>query len=270
MLILCLGLAWPGPALAGAWARGAGEAFVSLKGAAAPRSRDEMKPTFALYGEYGLTPRLTLGASYDKLDAPLSLAKVFGRWNLTAPEATWQIALEAGAGVEFDDTALGFGRIDVWRPGPDIRTFEYYDSISGQTIRLPADLETVSPNLELVSTEYEPRPTAGTVIAALHLGRGFGTPLGDAWVDVRLGVDMSMEDRPALAKIDAVAGLSVLERGFVSLELRAARSEAFHSLLAVPAIGYEIRPGLHATLGAILDTRGAAPARLEVGTWVSF
>ncbi len=277
--------ALPAAGSAGAWARGDGEAFVSVKASAVPGPTPALDPTFALYGEYGLTPRLTLGASWDKLTPPYSLAKGFARWNVTPAEATWQIALEAGGSVEFDDTGLGFGRFSFWTPYPEylgadaVRRFDptvlrngltYYDAATGQFVTLPASIEDVPDSYRLATTRYEEPETRTGLIAALHLGRGFDTPLGNAWIDARLGVGIRLDDRPLLAKLDVVAGLSVTDRSFVSLEMRGARTEDYRGLLAVPTLGYEIGGGLTATLGAIIDARDVEPARMEVGAWLTF
>lgn len=262
----------PAAGLAGAWARGEGKAFLSFKATADPSSQEHPDPTFALYGEYGLAPRLTLGASYDKLPRTRSLARAFGRWNVTAPDAAWQVALEGGAGVEFDDTGLGFGRFAVWRPAPPEPPRRYYNPRTGEYVTLAERAAVPTGFAPAAGADAAPpvRPAARTFVAALHAGRGFATPAGNGWLDMRLGAEISLDDRPTLVKLDLVAGLSLTERGFVSLEMRGARSDGYAGLAAVPTLGYELRPGLQATIGAILDARGDAPARIELGTWVSF
>ncbi len=286
IVLLLLLIQAPAPALAGAWPRGEGEAFVSIKGAAAPGPWFDLDPSFALYAEYGLGPRLTLGVSYDKLSPPFSLAKGFVRRNINAPDATWQVALEAGAGVEFDDTALGFDRVPYWRPvpyfpEPGLREYlflrppgddetVYFDDTTGSFVTLPDDAAFVPDEFRPIETDLERAPSTGVLLGAAHLGRGFETPIGNAWVDMRLGVEVALDDRPALYKFDAVAGVSVGERGFVSVEMRAARAGDYDGLHLVPTVGYELRPGLDATLGAIVDMRSDDPARVEVGAWVTF
>ncbi len=285
-LLFVLLLTSPAEALAGAWARGEGKAFVSSKVALTPGGWEELEPTFALYGEYGLTSRLTLGTSYDKLDPPYSLAKLFARWNLTASDASWQIALEAGGGIAFDDTAIGFDRVPFWRPVPDfrepgLRTYlnftdpadddlVYYDDESGDFVTLPADIERVPESFELIPRDRETAPTEAVLLAAVHLGRGFGTPFGTGWVDARLGAELPWDDDPARLKLDATAGVSLGPGHLLMLELRHTTIENASYTELGPTGAIRLGERLQATAGVLADVSGDLPARLELGAWLTF
>ncbi len=99
---LLLLLAATGPADCGAWARGAGKTFTSLKGAVPSDERSVEAATLSLYGEYGLTSRLTLGSKYDRLDPVQGAAELFVRWNAARPDAPLQMAAELGVGLTLD------------------------------------------------------------------------------------------------------------------------------------------------------------------------
>ncbi|NKX43173.1 hypothetical protein [Roseicyclus persicicus] len=126
-----------GPATAGPWAREAGEVFVALSAtadgdAAALIGGDAALERYvALYGEYGLGRRLTLGGQLGRGETAEE-AVVFLRYTVTAPEASWQIALDGGVGLRTEaataDRRLlrfgasigrGFGGLDAprwWLP----------------------------------------------------------------------------------------------------------------------------------------------------------
>ncbi|GAB5448061.1 MAG: hypothetical protein Gyms2KO_29340 [Gymnodinialimonas sp.] len=92
------------PATAGPWARDAGDVFVSFQVSAEEAPSDlmaglwEPETYLSLYGEVGLGHSLTLGIDLGQGD--LSRQAVgFLRYSLSAPEATWQFAVDAGLGV---------------------------------------------------------------------------------------------------------------------------------------------------------------------------
>ncbi len=285
-LLLVLLLTLPAGALAGAWARGEGKAFVSGKVALTPGDWEEPEPTIALYGEYGLTPRLTLGASLDKLDPPYSLAKLFARWNLAESDATWQIALEAGGGIEFDDTALGFEKVPFWRPVPDfrepgLRTYlnytnptdeerVYYDNESGEFVTLPAEVDGVPVSFELIPRDLETTPATGALLAAVHLGRGFGTPFGNGWTDMRLGAELPLNDDPVRLKLDATTGVSLGSGHLLMLDLRHTTIEDASYTSLGPATAIRLGERLHVAAGLLADVSGELPTRIELGAWLSF
>jgi len=127
------------PALAGPWARDAGEGFVAVSVLAdAPAvalilGEGVLDRYVSLYAEYGLGHRLTLGAQAGRGETAEE-AVVFLRYTVTAPDAPWQIALDGGVGLRTGaataDRRLlrfgaaigrGFGGLDAprwWLPMP--------------------------------------------------------------------------------------------------------------------------------------------------------
>ncbi len=98
-----------GQAVAGPWVRGAGDIFVSLQISAEEAQSDIMaglwEPETYLsgYGEIGLGRGLTLGADIGRGDISRQ-AIGFLRYTLTDPDATWQMAVDAGGGLrQFGD-----------------------------------------------------------------------------------------------------------------------------------------------------------------------
>lgn len=111
------GLAAP-PAVAGPWARGAGDVFLSFQISAEEAPADVMaglwdpETYLSFYGEVGLGRSLTLGADIGYGDTSQS-AVAFLRYTLSAPEATWQFALDAGLGVRQPDDQATRGLVRV-------------------------------------------------------------------------------------------------------------------------------------------------------------
>jgi hypothetical protein len=98
-----------GPAAAGPWPRGTGEVFLSF-GLEARDSRVSLMTTgsltpethLSLYGEYGLSPRLTFGLDLNRGERS-DFAQAFLRYTLTRPEAGWQVAVDLGAAQQGAD-----------------------------------------------------------------------------------------------------------------------------------------------------------------------
>lgn len=92
------------PATAGPWARAAGDVFVSFQVSAEEAPSDVMaglwepETYLSAYGEVGLGHSLTLGVDLGQGDLSRQ-AVAFLRYSLSAPEATWQFAVDAGLGV---------------------------------------------------------------------------------------------------------------------------------------------------------------------------
>ena len=90
----------PGTAMAGAWARGDGNVFLSATQTRTvwPGFADGSADMTSFYGEYGLGDRLTLGAKYDRRVDGYGSAQGFARWHLRPADARFQGAVEIGAG----------------------------------------------------------------------------------------------------------------------------------------------------------------------------
>lgn len=86
-------------AQAGAWPREKGKTFLANSGQVeGPDGYGFYHPTFALYGEYGLTERLTVGADIGGDGVQMSKVIGFLRWPLGHRDRTVKLAFEIGAG----------------------------------------------------------------------------------------------------------------------------------------------------------------------------
>lgn len=90
--VACLVLLAPDPADAGAWPRGKGRVFLSASAESDARS-SRLGPSGGLYGEVGLTDRLTLGAQIDRNAG----GEIFLRRSFPLPRGH-VVALSFGAG----------------------------------------------------------------------------------------------------------------------------------------------------------------------------
>lgn len=222
-LPLLLALLWATAAQPGAWPRGAGETFVSAKGSVSA-SGDAREAIYTLYGERGATERLTLGGKYDRLTPSLSVTESFARWHVSAPEATWQIAIEGGIAVTIDREPETW---PTWR-----------DRVA--------------------------------ILAAGHLGRGFPTPVGDGWVDMRLGGVWPMNDDPRTLKLDVTTGIALASGHLVMLDIRHERSAGEALTFLGPFGALNLGERLSLTAGVLLDVSGDLPEKIELGAWLTF
>lgn len=117
--LFCLGLTvgvFASPASAGPWARTAGDVFASFQVSTEEAPMDviaglwEPETYVSAYGEIGLGHGLTLGVDLGQ-SAFSRQAVGFLRYSFSAPEATWQFALDAGLGVRQQDSADTHGLV---------------------------------------------------------------------------------------------------------------------------------------------------------------
>ena len=85
------------PAAAGAWLREPGRGFLSTT-ATLRQGDPDARQELSLYAEYGLTPRLTLGADINARPGTSGHAMVFARLPLSRPGARNRLALETALG----------------------------------------------------------------------------------------------------------------------------------------------------------------------------
>lgn len=100
-LAVCSGLT-PAALHAGAWAREEGSIFVSVYYNLPTDSETYEEGTVSAYVEYGLPWRLTVGANLDQRPIGPHSLELFLRRNLNDPDATWQVAVEAGFEMALD------------------------------------------------------------------------------------------------------------------------------------------------------------------------
>ncbi len=108
-------LLWAQGVAAGPWAREEGAVFLSLSG-----ERDSEGSTYSsFYGEYGLSPRRTLGVELGYTDLGETTALFWLQSTLDKPEWTNRFAVSAGLGaVERDGVVTPLGQIKAgWGRG---------------------------------------------------------------------------------------------------------------------------------------------------------
>ncbi|MFK7941035.1 MAG: hypothetical protein AB8B82_16765 [Roseovarius sp.] len=129
LLVFVLGLCGM-MAEAGPWPRDKGAGFLSFS-----TEYDDEDDAFytALFGEYGVTPKLTAGVDLGFSDDTLYKAVGFARYPLVNQNADWRVAVELGAGVTDDEgvlrPGLHFGRgLNLGQKSGwfTIETFAYY------------------------------------------------------------------------------------------------------------------------------------------------
>lgn len=103
MLALAFLLTAP-PAAAGAWLREQGTGFLAVS-ATLRHLPGGLRHETALYGEYGLRPRLTLGIDIDNRSDLVGHALGFLRLPLAATGNGTRLTLDLGAGAHFDNGA---------------------------------------------------------------------------------------------------------------------------------------------------------------------
>ena len=107
-------------AQAGPWPRGKGKVFYSVH--ANGEYLEELgviRQYGSIYGEYGLTDKITLGIDYNGSEIETEKAIAFIRYPLGNPDWAWRFAAELGAGIVDGENVLrpGFslGRGINWR-----------------------------------------------------------------------------------------------------------------------------------------------------------
>lgn len=269
-----------GQVQAGAWERAPGTTFLSL-GYSLPLDRAADAGTGSLYLEHGLGRRLTAGMKLDQRQvAPHEIA-FFLRRNVNPPDAALQLALEIGLSYRID------GRFeDLWRQirgepvaesPPDDPCADEVEILPGFERVLPPDL---NPGLCLLPEEEDDdlvTVETGRVLAAVHLGRGFGVSGGVAglepeggWWDLRLGVGLPQDDSGARLEVDATLGLSFGPRGFATLEVWHDQDRDGSLTSVVPGLGLRFGERYAATLRYAHGLSPDLPGSVEIGAWIEF
>ena len=102
ILVLAMWL-WPAAALAGAWARGEGNVYLSVTAEAPVSSLGQSMPELSFYGEYGLRSWLTGGIKlFDGTGGQTDEAYAFATAHLGRDRAL-KIGLTLGGGVDRPD-----------------------------------------------------------------------------------------------------------------------------------------------------------------------
>lgn len=274
LIILTLG-ASGGSAAAGAWPQETGHAFLSLSyEVAVPRGdlaggASDPAPEFEGYGtvyfEYGLTPRLTAGLDFGKVetditeivnDAAEQMAKAqgYGASDLAALDATDEPTVATWSGIVFLRAALGnldsAHRFAV-QLGIGQRSYEQKGLYYG---------------LETIETEAILRPL-------LAYGYGFGGTGYSGWA----GIEASIEYRERTAgeprKLDAIIGLKLGEASKTAYML-ALQSGDFPGIAPyaklLPGVAVRVWRGVSLESALVLGIAGDDTVGARVGIWAEF
>lgn len=236
---ICL-LALPAPASAGAWPREPGKYFVSIRSDYETRSGAFRT---AIYGEYGLTRRITLGFTAN--DGPPDKAK--------QDEYEWQ--LEHGdALVLFPPSRRRIGSFVKVAVGPMEGTNRFALSLGASA----------PPDQVGLMAEYR-------VEAAAHWGRGFSSRWGDGWATATAKVIFAKDEDEPITDLNGLVGLKPRENLMAMLSLGRYADAAGVTWKLSPSVGYRpheklwVVPGLAVGFGD-----GESELGLSLGLWLTF
>lgn len=224
---------WAAPAIAGPWAREAGDVFVSLQISAQEAPADimtglwEPETYLSAYGEIGLGRSLTIGV--DVGQGEISRQAIgFLRYTLTAPDAALQIAVDAGGGVRQIDEADAEG---VLRLGVSLgRGF----GNGGGAWYMPLR----------------------------HQG---------GWASLDLTTLYTVEAEEAIYQGEATLGFSLSDRISAIFQVKAEDWPGADPLVSVsPSLLFQIRPGTSVRLGARAAVAGGDTVGLSLSLWQEF
>lgn len=224
---------WGAPALAGPWARDAGDVFLSLRISAEEAPTDivaglwEPETYLSLYGEVGLGRSLTLGLDLGQGDISRQVVG-FARYTLTAPDAVWQMAVDAGGGVRQVGDADAEGLV---RLGASIgRGF----GDGGGAWYMPMRHQGGWTNLDLT---------------ALH----------------------NVEQENTVVQAEATVGFSLSDRASAIFQVKAEDWPQSEPMISFsPSILFQIRPGTSIRLGARAAIAGSDAVGLSLSLWQEF
>lgn len=134
-------------------------------------------------------------------------------------------------------------------------------------IGIAADFDVVT---DPVTGALEPMIEQGGPKLAFHLGRGFDSPFGPGWVDLRFARVFPGQAEEARTELDLLAGINLGARSFATVELwNDFTSDGQESSLA-PGFGYRIGDRVALTVRYVANTSEGTADRIELGTWLEF
>jgi len=110
----------------------------------------------------------------------------------------------------------------------------------------------------------------GQPTLALHVGRGFSSPLGQGWVDLRFGLNLPGGDAERTGEIDATLGISLSDRAFATFEVWHDFTRERSVTAVVPGAGYRLTDRIALTARYVHDVDDIAPGSVEIGAWLEF
>jgi hypothetical protein len=236
----CLSLLSAAPAIAGAWPREPGKIFVSIRG---DYETGTGETRTKLYGEYGLTRRITFG--FEASDGPPDEAK--------QEEYEWQ--LEHGdALVLFPPSRRRVGSFVNVAIGPLETTNRFAVSLGASA----------PPDQYGLMMEYR-------IEAAAHWGRGFSSRWGDGWATATAKVIVAKDEDEPITDFHGLVGLKPRDGWMGMLSLGRYTDESGTTWKVSPSIGYRphekvwVVPTLTYGFGD-----GDSETAFGLGFWLSF
>lgn len=238
MLLLALGAT---DAVAGAWTREQGGAFVALGyEATTPRSAlsqeelavdpsPELIGYTTLYAEYGLTDVVTIGVDAGRDEGPQTWAGVvFARVPIAPLEWSNRFAVQ-----------VGVGQRRYIQPGP------FYPQ--------------------------ETRESEAIGRLGLAWGRGFTTAYGGGWLGLEGSVEHRLTTDDRVLKLDAIAGFRSGEKTSLILQIQSGdfpEDNPYAKIL--PGVVRELWPGISLETSLIAGVAGDDRLGLRAGLWLEF
>lgn len=120
-------------------------------------------------------------------------------------------------------------------------------------------------SLTFAGPEDDPR-----IEPAFHLGRGFNTPLGSAWADLKLFASVSTEGYETEYGGYGMIGLKPHDQVMTMLGVDVMETPAQTFVKAIPSIAWEMRQGRHLTVQYTKGLQGTEESELGLGLWLEF
>ena len=227
-LALLCGMA--GPATAGAWPREAGTGFASLT---RWQAQDSAESYTALFLEYGVLPRLTLG-------------------------------LDAGRSVSGQTKAVVFARVPFGRLMGGLAAAELgWGEIAGRPV--------LRPGLSL-GYSVARAPWQGWLAVDTLIELDMETRQMDVKADITLGLTPQRHGAPPsdwTLMLQVQTGLVAVQDSLYLLQTEGTVPEPSF-LRIVPSITYQLRDGLHLELGLYRALDGSSEQGVKLGLWSRF
>lgn len=105
---------------------------------------------------------------------------------------------------------------------------------------------------------------------AVHLGRGFSTPLGSGWADLALYASLSTEGRETEYGGYGVIGLKPHDRLMTMLGVDVMMTPDQTFVKAIPSVAWQLREGRHLTAQFTKGFLDAEDSEFGLGLWLQF
>ncbi|WP_425038089.1 hypothetical protein [Primorskyibacter sp. S187A] len=261
VMLLRLWIMWllivPGLVAAGPWPRGVGTAFVSTATEVYEAEDGELSQYSSLYGEYGLTPKLSLGGKFSR-------------------------GTEAGLEAQVH---LGIGLL---QRGPHAlsvelsythRQFEYRETVTARRFFAPefegqeVIFEGFNPDEERITTRAEEAETQHFGIG-LAYGRGFSLGDRSGWATLEASWHGPLEGSHEVAapeiKVDGTLGLSFEGGWKAMMQVFTMRIEDETFVTYAPSVVIPMFEDSHVAIGLRILADTPEQSSLALGLWRDF